>query len=59
MDVDLVDEHIADTDGQTVALDLVDEALRASLERRLISELCSTGINVLNRNSNPRWKIGR
>jgi hypothetical protein len=37
-------------------LDLADKAFRSGLERRLIPQLCETGIEVLNRNGNPSWK---
>jgi hypothetical protein len=55
--VSLVDDHLTGPDGQTIALDLADNVVRSILERRLILELSETGIEVLNRDHNPRWEI--
>jgi hypothetical protein len=41
--------------GQDLVLDFADKATRSGLERRLILELCGTGIEVLNRDWNPQW----
>lgn len=54
--VALVDDRVTCPEGRKLTLDLADKALRSSLERRLILELCGTGIEVLNRDGNPRWK---
>lgn len=56
--VALVDPRVTCPDGRTLILDLADKMLRSSLERRLILELCGSGIEVLNRDFNPRWKAG-
>jgi hypothetical protein len=41
--------------GQTVLIDLADKALRAGIEKKLIAWLCSTGVEVFNRDGNPGW----
>jgi hypothetical protein len=56
--VAVVDDRVTCPDGQTRVLDLANKAFRSSLERRLILQLCGTGIEVLNRDYNPRWEIG-
>ena len=58
VDVAVVDDHATAPDGQMVLIDLADKALRCELEKKLIAWLCSTGVEVLNRNSNPRWQGG-
>lgn len=52
----VVDDRPACTDGREMLLDLTDKAFRSGLERRLILQLCATGIDVLNRNGNPSWE---
>jgi hypothetical protein len=54
--VSVVDHRVAYTDGRELVLDLADKAFRSGLERRLILQLCQTGIEVLNRNGNPGWE---
>jgi hypothetical protein len=54
--VALIDDRVTCPDGQTIVLDLADTVVRSSLEQRLILELCETGIEVLNRDHNPRWE---
>ena len=54
----MVDDHATAPDGQMVLIDLADKALRCELEKKLIAWLCSTGVEVLNRNSNPGWQGG-
>jgi hypothetical protein len=49
----VVGHRAACTDGQELVLDRTDKALRSVLKRRLILQLCETGIEVLNRNGNP------
>jgi hypothetical protein len=53
VNVALVDAQATGPDGRAVMLDLADRAFRSSLGRRLILELCRTGIKVLNRYGNP------
>ncbi|MGH7139204.1 MAG: hypothetical protein ACREHD_25955, partial [Pirellulales bacterium] len=53
--VAVIDDRVICPDGRKLILDLSNAEFRASLERRLILQLCETGIEVLNRNSNPRW----
>jgi hypothetical protein len=53
VNVALVGEHAVGGDGKTVVLDLTDKACRSNLEKRLIEELCLTGVEVLNRDGNP------
>jgi hypothetical protein len=52
--VAVVDNLVACPDGRDLVLDLADTEFRSSLERRLIRQLCEIGIEVLNRNGNPR-----
>jgi hypothetical protein len=54
--VAVVDDRVVCTDGRELVLDLADKAFRSGLERRLILQLCETGIEVLNRNGNPGWE---
>ena len=54
--VAVIDHWIARPDGRDSVLDLADKAFRSGLERRLILQLCETGIEVLNRNGNPSWE---
>ena len=49
-------DRVTHPDGRDLVLDLANTEFRSSLERRLILQLCETGIEVLNRNSNPRWE---
>lgn len=56
--VDLLDDRVTCPDGQVFVLDLADKTYRASLERRLIQELCETGIEVLNREYHPERRAG-
>lgn len=37
----------------TVTIDFADKALRDGLEKKLIAWLCTTGVEVLNLDSNP------
>jgi hypothetical protein len=53
--VALVDDHAITPDGQIVTIDFADKALRDGLEKKLIAWLCTTGVEVLNRDSNPGW----
>jgi hypothetical protein len=54
--VSVVDHRVAYADGRELVLDLADKAFRSGLERRLILQLCETGIEVWNRNGNPSWE---
>jgi hypothetical protein len=54
--VGLLDDRALYPDGQVKPLDLADNTIRSKLERRLISELYQSGIEVLNRDWNPHWK---
>ena len=54
--VAVVDDRVTCPDGRDLVLDLANTEFRSSLERRLILQLCETGIEVLNRNGNPRWE---
>lgn len=51
--VALVDDHVTAPDGQMKMINLADEALRDGLEKKLIAWLCTTGVDVLNRDFNP------
>ena len=53
--VALLDDHATAPDGRVIMINLADNAIRDGLERKLIACLCSTGIEVLNRNHNPKW----
>lgn len=53
--VALIDDRVIFPDGREMILDLADKVFRSRLERRLILQLAETGIEVLNRNGNPRW----
>jgi hypothetical protein len=46
----------SDASGPTITFDRADKAIRSILERRLIVQLCGTGIEVLNRDWNPAGK---
>jgi hypothetical protein len=54
--VDLVDNVVGCPDRRDLMLDLANAEFRSILERRLILQLCETGIEVLNRIGNPRWQ---
>jgi hypothetical protein len=54
--VSLADDHATAPDGQIVVIDLADKTQRDGLEKKLIASLCSTGVEVLNRDSNPGWQ---
>jgi hypothetical protein len=56
--VALVDDHVLAPDGQIVVIDLADEAVRGGLEKKLITWLCTTGAEVLNRDFNTGWEGG-
>jgi len=52
--VAVVDDHAAAPYGQVIMIDLANTALRRGLEKKLIARLCTTGVDVLNRDGNPR-----
>ena len=56
MSASVVDHRVACADGRELLLDLADKAFRSGLERRLILQLCETGIEAWNRNGNPNWE---